>query len=76
MAELDNNYKEMWANGTWTPEYKDPKTWPQCCSLPMARYNEISRRGHRCLICFKWIDCAIKCEKITQNQHEPSRQLD
>lgn len=54
MTEVDQAYKEMWANGTWTPEYKDSRWWPQCCGYPMARHNELSRSGHRCYICLTW----------------------
>ena len=51
MSQVGQTYKEMWENGTWTPEYKDPRLWPQCCNVPMMRSNELSRKGHTCLIC-------------------------
>ena len=54
MSQVDQAYKEMWENGTWTPEYKDSRFWPQCCGFPMARHNELSRAGHRCYICLTW----------------------
>lgn len=76
MTEVDRTYKEMWANGTWTPEYKDPLWWPQCCGYPMARHNELSRRGHRCYICLQW-----RCESTPRQEQEedisiPGRDLD
>lgn len=65
MSQVDQTYKDMWENGTWTPEYNDPRFWPQCCGFPMARHNELSRAGHRCYICLTW-----RPEQVTKEEND------